>query len=118
MRRHWFSSMQSNLDGRHPDRFDKRRIISLTSVIADEGVLRVKVKKRLARKRNAAFDDLVITITCPTPTAWHNATSNTGGVMRKLFIFSALVFVLVTGATATAVATTLQSQSALADTTH
>jgi hypothetical protein len=36
-------------------------------------------------------------------------------VMRKLFIFSALVFALVTGATATVVATTLQSQSAIAD---
>jgi hypothetical protein len=39
-------------------------------------------------------------------------------VMRKLFIFSAVVFALVTGATATVVAMTLQSQSAVADTTH
>jgi hypothetical protein len=39
-------------------------------------------------------------------------------VMRKLFIFSAVVFALVTGAMATVVATTLQSQSAVADTTH
>jgi hypothetical protein len=38
--------------------------------------------------------------------------------MRKHFIFSALVFALVTGATATVVATTLQSQSAIADTRH
>ena len=37
-------------------------------------------------------------------------------VMRKLFIFSALVFALVTGATATVVATTLQSESSVADT--
>jgi hypothetical protein len=37
-------------------------------------------------------------------------------VMRKLFIFSMLVFALVTGATATVVATTLQSESSVADT--
>jgi hypothetical protein len=65
-----------------------------------------------------AFDVLVITSTCPTRIAWHKPTSNTGMVMRKLFIFSAVVFALVTGATATVVATTLQSQSAVADTTH
>ena len=38
--------------------------------------------------------------------------------MRKLFIFSALVFALVTGATATVVATTLQLESSVADTTR
>lgn len=54
----------------------------------------------------------------PTRIAWHKATSNTGVVMRKLFIFSALVFALVTGATATVVATTLQSQGAIADIRH
>jgi hypothetical protein len=66
----------------------------------------------LTRPRD--FDDPVITITCPTRIAWHTCTRNTGVVMRKLFIFSALVFALVTGATATVVATTLQSQSAVA----
>jgi len=65
-----------------------------------------------------AFDVSVITITCPTRIAWHIPTFNRGVVMRKLLIFSALVFALVTGATATVVATTLQSQSAAADTTH
>jgi hypothetical protein len=32
---------------------------------------------------------------------------NTGGMMRKLFILSAVVFILVTGATAVAVTTAL-----------
>jgi hypothetical protein len=41
-----------------------------------------------------------------------------GVAMQKLFVLLALVFALVTGATATVVATTLQSQSAVADTTH
>jgi hypothetical protein len=36
--------------------------------------------------------------------------------MRKLFILSALLFAFVTGATATVVATTLQSESSVADT--
>jgi hypothetical protein len=36
--------------------------------------------------------------------------------MRKLFVFSALVFALVTGATATVVATTVQSETAVAGT--
>jgi hypothetical protein len=41
-----------------------------------------------------------------------------GVAVRKLFVLSALVFALVTGATATVVATTLQSQIAVADTAH
>ena len=38
--------------------------------------------------------------------------------MQKLFVSYALVFALVTGATATVVATALQSQIAVADTAH
>ncbi len=41
-----------------------------------------------------------------------------GVAMRKLFVFCALVFALVTGATATVVATALQSQIAVADAAH
>jgi hypothetical protein len=41
-----------------------------------------------------------------------------GVVMRKLFVLSALVFALVTGATVTVVATTLQSQIAAGDAAH
>jgi hypothetical protein len=101
MRRHWFQSMPSHLDGRHPDRFDSEGQKSIWHA-----------------GRNAAFDVHVITTTCPTRIAWHESKRNTGVVMRKFFIFSALVFALVTGATATVVATTLQSQGAAADTTH
>jgi hypothetical protein len=59
--------------------------------------------------RPCDFDVPVITITCLP-------RINTGVVMRKLFILSALLFAFVTGATATVVATTLQSESSVADT--
>jgi hypothetical protein len=49
MRRRWFLSIQSNLDGRDPNHFNKRRIMSLTLAIATKAFERVKVKKRLAR---------------------------------------------------------------------
>jgi hypothetical protein len=41
-----------------------------------------------------------------------------GADMQKLFILSALVFALVTGATVTVVATTLQSQIGVADSAY
>ena len=47
-----------------------------------------------------------------------NRPTNMGVVMQKLFVSYALVFALVTGATATVVATALQSQLAVADTAH
>jgi hypothetical protein len=63
-------------------------------------------------------DDPVITVTCPARIAWHKQLNETGVVMRKLFVLSALVFALVTDVTATVVATTLQSQIAVIDTAY
>jgi hypothetical protein len=54
----------------------------------------------------------VISVTCCAGNHWHKGVKEHGGVvMRKLFILAALVFALVSGATATVVATTLQSQA-------
>jgi sensor domain CHASE-containing protein len=45
-----------------------------------------------------------------------NEINGTGDAMRKIFILYALVFALVTAATATVMATTSQSQASLSDT--
>ncbi len=68
--------------------------------------------------RRTFFGNIVIAITCPTRILWHKQTNDMGVAMRKLFVFCALVFALVTGATATVVATALQSQIAVADAAH
>jgi hypothetical protein len=47
-----------------------------------------------------------------------NALNGTGDAMRKIFVVYALVFALVTAATATVMATTLPSQALLSDTTR
>jgi hypothetical protein len=56
----------------------------------------------------------VIAVTDRWGMPWHKGTTEMGDDMRKIFILFALVFALVTGATAAVVTTAVSSDAALA----